>query len=217
MTPTGPLTVPGSPGDGQSTAVAKRIAYNDVPGQPIAAGQTAPVPVELVRFAAAPLRRGGVGLSWATASERDNAGWSVERSADGVAWAEVGFVAGAGDADRAREYEYHDDAPLAGPAYYRLRQQDYDGAVAYSEIVAVTAAAAPQDRLVLMPSLAEAGTEVRIGGVPPEAPAPPWTVYDALGAQVARGRGTSLPTASLAPGTYYVRVGEDYLRLAIAQ
>ena len=95
-----------------------------------------PMPVALRRFAAEP-SASGVALTWETASERDNAGFAVERSRDGAAWTELTFVTGAGDATEAIAYDYTDVAAAAGTNYYRLRQVDFDGVATYSPVVTV--------------------------------------------------------------------------------
>jgi hypothetical protein len=101
----------------------------------------APLPVTLTSFSAAG-QGTGVAVRWATASEQHNAGFEVQRAANGVDFTSLAFVAGAGASQAARTYEYLDAAPLPTTGYYRLKQLDTDGTVAYSAVVAVQAAAA---------------------------------------------------------------------------
>ena len=95
-----------------------------------------PLPVELTAFAA---RRSGpsVACAWTTASERNSRDFGVERSRDGVTFETVGTVAAAGSSSSATVYSLRDQQPLPGRAYYRLRQTDLDGAVAYSDLALV--------------------------------------------------------------------------------
>ena len=95
-----------------------------------------PLPVELTAFAA---RRTGaaVACAWTTASERNSRDFAVERSRDGLAFETLGTVAAAGNTSSATVYGYRDPQPLPGRGYYRLRQTDLDGAVAYSALVLV--------------------------------------------------------------------------------
>jgi len=86
-----------------------------------------PLPIELVMFDAT-CEDGKVVLNWATASEKNNQYFSVERSADGLAWEEVGRVSGAGNSNTLLNYSETDAQPLNGLSYYRLKQTDYDGA-----------------------------------------------------------------------------------------
>ncbi|MFN4080102.1 MAG: T9SS type A sorting domain-containing protein [Saprospiraceae bacterium] len=73
----------------------------------------------------------GIRLEWSTGVERDNRGFGIERSGDGLSWSEIGFLDGHGSHSR---YAWIDRSPLRGLNYYRLRQSDFDGALAYSPI-----------------------------------------------------------------------------------
>jgi hypothetical protein len=99
-----------------------------------------PLPVVLTSFGAVP-QGTGVALGWATASEQHNAGFEVQRSADGVAFTTLATVAGQGTTERAHTYGYFDAAALRTTSYYRLKQLDIDGAFTYSPVVAVQAVA----------------------------------------------------------------------------
>ena len=103
-------------------------------------GAGAPLPVELTRFDA--VTKGlGVNLAWATASEKNSAYFEVQRSAMGEAYEAIGKVAAQGNTTSPREYDFTDAKPLAGQAYYRLRQVDADGTAAYSPVAIVRRAA----------------------------------------------------------------------------
>ena len=95
-----------------------------------------PLPVELTRFDAT-VKGQSVNVSWATASEKNNDHFDVQRSATGEGFATIGTVKGQGNSSSAHEYAFTDGHPLAGQAYYRLRQVDADGSTSYSPIVAV--------------------------------------------------------------------------------
>lgn len=94
------------------------------------------LPVELISFTAR-AEKENVILKWETATEINNEGFFVERSIDGIAWEELGFVAGAGNTETEQSYTYTDARPISGKSYYRLRQVDFDGAFAYSKLVAL--------------------------------------------------------------------------------
>lgn len=89
-------------------------------------------PVEWLSFEAERAPNGNALLSWTTASEQNNAGFGVEASEDGQLFAELGFVAGAGNSSDLRAYTY--TAPVTGASYFRLRQTDFNGSVSYSEV-----------------------------------------------------------------------------------
>ena len=96
-----------------------------------------PLPVSLSSFTAQ-LQAGGVQLAWSTASEVHNAFFTVERSTDGQQWDALTQVAGQGTSLQAQRYTWVDATPLSGLAYYRLRQTDTNGKLAYSPVVSVT-------------------------------------------------------------------------------
>ncbi|MBX2927324.1 MAG: T9SS type A sorting domain-containing protein [Saprospiraceae bacterium] len=95
-----------------------------------------PLPVELLYFNARPNGK-VVDLNWATASEKDNDYFTVERSRDGVRFDPVLQVPGAGTSTEPLQYFDTDARPLPGVSYYRLRQTDFDGAFSFSSVVAV--------------------------------------------------------------------------------
>ncbi|GAB4422699.1 MAG: hypothetical protein OHK0039_38880 [Bacteroidia bacterium] len=98
-----------------------------------------PFPVELLNFGAVPQPAGQqVLLHWQTASERNNAGFIVERSHDGVMYQPyLPVAAQGGNSSEVRSYEAFDTSPLTGVSYYRLRQEDFDGAFTYFPAVEV--------------------------------------------------------------------------------
>lgn len=95
----------------------------------------ASLPVELINFKALIRDNQTVDLLWSTASEKNNLGYDVERSADNQNWKTLGFVPGNGTTTEHHEYVFTDEKPFSGVNYYRLKQQDYDGKSAYSPIV----------------------------------------------------------------------------------
>lgn len=94
------------------------------------------LPVELIYFNVKKQSE-GVTLDWATAIEKDNAYFSVERSADGLTYQTIGKVDGFGNSLERRNYNFMDERPLPGLAYYRLRQVDHNGDFEYSPVVSV--------------------------------------------------------------------------------
>ncbi len=98
--------------------------------------QNNPLPIELLSFTATPGER-LVELRWITASEQDNALFTVERSQDAVHFEELLHVPGAGNSQQVLHYADRDPAPLNGLSYYRLRQTDLNGASTVSNAVPV--------------------------------------------------------------------------------
>ncbi|MCZ7557594.1 MAG: DUF362 domain-containing protein [Bacteroidia bacterium] len=99
------------------------------------------LPVRLAAFTA-DLRGGVVELRWTTESETNNAGFGIERSANGLSgWTEIGYVRGAGTTTQRRDYRFADENSQLlrdhRTLFYRLRQVDTDGAMEYSPTVEV--------------------------------------------------------------------------------
>jgi hypothetical protein len=100
-----------------------------------------PLPITLVAFNAV-MHGPVVDLTWITATETNNAFFTVERSRDGIDFETVVTVEGAGTTSAEQRYAATDDAPYRGWSYYRLRQTDLDGHFTYSDIVPVNNASA---------------------------------------------------------------------------
>ena len=93
------------------------------------------VPVELTSFSAS-VAKGAVNLSWRTATEVNNMGFNVERSANKSDWTKIAFVQGNQTSTSPIVYSYIDKAVSnAGKYYYRLKQIDNNGSFKYSSIV----------------------------------------------------------------------------------
>ncbi len=105
-------------------------------------GAFAALPVELTSFRG--VREGNaVRLTWTTASEKNNAGFEVQRrsetrEASNEAWQVLGFVRGAGTTSDAKSYSFV-DRTASGKVSYRLKQVDFDGAFEYSPVIEVEA------------------------------------------------------------------------------
>jgi hypothetical protein len=87
------------------------------------------VPVELTAFIGQKSDEGIV-ITWTTASELNNKGFSVERmNEDGnnIFWSELSFISGQGTKTEMTPYSFTDVTPLNGQNSYRLRQVDFDG------------------------------------------------------------------------------------------
>ncbi len=111
-----------------------------------------PLPVELTSFTAL-AENNSVKLYWETATELNNFGFEVERSAYvgtsrdlSLQWSKVGFVEGHGNSNSPKEYSFVDNKTfevlenfrgLDSKLQYRLKQIDYDGQFDYSETITV--------------------------------------------------------------------------------
>ncbi|HRI60710.1 MAG TPA: T9SS type A sorting domain-containing protein [Saprospiraceae bacterium] len=92
------------------------------------------LPIQLINFKAV-INDDNVHLIWSTASEKDNHGFDIERSADNRNWTTLGFMPGNGTTAEKSEYKFTDESPLAGVNYYRLKQMDTDGSFQHTPMV----------------------------------------------------------------------------------
>ena len=97
---------------------------------------TTPLPVELTSFSANVVN-GKMMITWETATEINNSGFSIERSSDNKKFYEIDFIKGKGTSSEKSLYNYNDKSALSGKYYYRLKQIDFDGSYQYSKSVEI--------------------------------------------------------------------------------
>ncbi len=91
-----------------------------------------PMPVELLFFKAEN-NDGETQLNWATASEKNNNYFVIERAGSALDYEMIGIVGGSGNTNAPVYYSFTDQSGvLSGTLYYRLTQFDYDGS---SEVI----------------------------------------------------------------------------------
>lgn len=88
------------------------------------------LPVELSSFVSS-VNGNSVNLNWTTASELNNSGFDVERSAANGNWLKVGNVTGNGTTSNTNNYSFTDRNLAAGNYSYRLKQIDFNGNFEY--------------------------------------------------------------------------------------
>jgi hypothetical protein len=129
-------------GDGYDDVVVGAFATNNNQGRVYLyrGSSDAPLPVELASFTVVADGPSAVVLSWTTASEKNNASFTVERSTGGQIFTSIGKLNGAGTSSNSHRYSFRDERLPFETAmlYYRLRQTDLDGTVNYSPVRAVT-------------------------------------------------------------------------------
>ena len=111
-----------------------------------------PLPMKLLGFDARWTSGGTVALSWQTAQEENTDHFMIQRSGDGVDWANIGSLAAAGSSSIELSYAYTDTDPLPGLNYYRFVLADKDGSLTYSEIKVVTGAGSNSIRIFPNPA-----------------------------------------------------------------
>jgi len=172
-----------------------------------------PLPVQLASFAARRSSPTMVALTWTTASEVNNAGFAVQRSADGSAWVELAFVPGAGSSTQPHTYAYTETTVSTSAWYYRLRQVDQDGTSTYSPVQVVPGYEGAPLALTLYPNPTARGL-VQVRNADPAAPLRLLDVRGYLLHELPAGT-TSLDTRDLPTGLYLLRSGQLTQRLLV--
>jgi hypothetical protein len=103
---------------------------------PIEATVLCPLPVELISFKGQVINKINR-LTWTTASEMNNHYFLIEGSADGKNFEVIGRVEGAGNTNLLSVYQFDDKSFSGNLNYYRLKQVDFDGLFAYSNIISI--------------------------------------------------------------------------------
>jgi hypothetical protein len=167
----------------------------------------AALPIELISLNAQ-LRNRQTYLDWSTATERDNAFFSVERSNDGTDFRAIGRVDGAINSNTTQRYNFVDKQPLTGINFYRLKQVDLNGDFSYSKVVAVTVDAT--GHITLSPVPAQDQLTVQLETAQQNEGF--WQVFDNTGHLVQTGtipaeaNNFNVQVAELAAGTYVLRL-----------
>lgn len=149
------VTAPGSPvtigtswedfvtitmGDTGTTATANIVDFGTITGVTVSNkfGTTATfLPVKFVSFTANTVGDEIV-LNWATATEKNNDVFEVERSLDGINFTPIGTQKGSNNSVNIRKYSYVDASKVTSNViYYRVKQVDYDKNNSYSNVAVV--------------------------------------------------------------------------------
>jgi hypothetical protein len=162
------------------------------------------LPVKLLFFESWPDAE-SVRLTWATATELNFDAFIVERSADGLAFYEIGKVKGAGNSSVRRDYTFVDENPVIGRTYYRLTALDFDGATESFKIIKSDYAA--QKAIKLFPNPAVAGQPFSVQSNFEPSALDQIEIYNSEGANLLHAR-FGVPTnktmlgSELKPGNY---------------
>ena len=162
------------------------------------------LPIELVSFGGT-CEGQAVKLVWATASETNNDFFTLEKSADGSDFLSFAQVPGAGNSTQNLYYSYMDAQPIAGTGYYRLKQTDYNGDFAYSDIIGVVCGNTHTPDLMVYPNPTSGQLTIAFS----ESTTHTFTILDSRGQVIHSGvisGKISLSTEAYAPGVYMVRI-----------
>lgn len=90
------------------------------------------LPIELLGFNVTSKGKSAI-LDWSTNIEINNVGFEVYHLAPDETYRKVGFVAGAGNSESPRFYNFQVDDLVTGVHYFQLKQIDEDGAYSFTE------------------------------------------------------------------------------------
>lgn len=176
------------------------------------------VPITLLNFKGE--KQGAINkLSWTTATEINNKGFELERSADGINFSKIAYLdskALNGNSNSNIAYEYNDLKPLESNCYYRLKQIDRDGKSTNSSVVLVKGSKIVQLHISsIFPNPIE--TTVNMIFVSPSASKIKVVLSDASGKIVAQKdifsivgeNNCQIFVPNLAKGVYFVKIISD--------
>lgn len=144
-------------GTGAVTTTAVVTAFSPFTFGSKLGGGTNPLPIELISFEAECIHD-GVKLHWSTATEKNNAFFYLEKSADGQNWQELKRMRAAINSQVTLNYSYVDSVLLSdAPAYYRLSAIDIYGNADQPVSLALSCSAQQND-WTLFPNPLESGT-----------------------------------------------------------
>jgi hypothetical protein len=123
---------------------------------------SAPLPVELVSFAANCADNNTVSVNWTTASEHNSDYYTVEKSRDGISWNVLKTIPAAGNSTQLINYSVADVADISGTVYYRLTQVDIDGASKMYDIVSTNCSSESELSLIAYPNPSNGQFTVKI-------------------------------------------------------
>ena len=177
----------------------------------------APLPVKLVSFTAKATSEGAAILRWNTASEIGSKGFGIERQlSSGEPWKSVGFVTSNNSATGGN-YDFLDKslmvASASTQAYYRLRQEDFNGTVSYSPVEVIARTSNIDATALVLSPVPVSGTSLSLTFAEAGLAGSQVTVSNTQGqrmlsitTETSADVALSLPVEKLAPGVYIVRV-----------
>ncbi|GAB5525030.1 MAG: hypothetical protein Roseis2KO_29020 [Roseivirga sp.] len=123
--------------NGSANTVTFTVDFTSGQYYTLGSTERAALPITLISFTATNENDERVILNWTSSDETGNAFYSVERNNGSGNFETIGTIPGAGNSQEILEYEFIDKSPLAGNAYYRLRQTDFNGKSTVTETLRV--------------------------------------------------------------------------------
>ena len=122
---------------GFTSYTSNSLAYTGYKGtfSPFAIGDDIVLlPVTWLDFRCQASQNGSGLLQWRTAMEQNTRAFKVERSAEGQTYQTIGEVPAAGNSQTVRTYSFSDLKPLPSGGYYRIKMEDIQGNISYSDV-----------------------------------------------------------------------------------
>lgn len=154
---TSSYVIPGNPAPPYCMYLIDDVCVTPVGGD----GCSATLPIDLLAFNAENVGE-RLRTFWSTASELNNAYFTVLRSKDAQHFSAIGTLPGAGNSYTQLDYEFYDEDPFSGISYYQLQQTDFNGSTSLSDIVSVDSGNA--GNLVVWPNPALGLIQVELNG-----------------------------------------------------
>lgn len=169
------------------------------------------LPVKISTFTVSRNGQNAVDVRWSASLEGPTE-FIVERSVNGILFSSIGTISTTGASGSLQGYEFHDQQPLKGRSYYRLKAVEMGLSPVYSRIAPVNLGTA--NALLLYPNPLRRGGIIRIELANPSSGTVEISLVNTAGSEVLRQRENvsgqnefSLKgTAALPSGTYFLRV-----------
>lgn len=207
--------------DGINTFVGTAAAQTSYPVFTLASFDATlnPLPVNWLNFTGRYFN-GSTDLNWETAIEKDNAEFTVERSASGHSFDAIGTVPGRINSDIRSTYNYVDRSPFDGDNYYRIKQTDINGTFTYTKTIRVTTVAAAKAGLNVYPNPVIASQQLTLENPTLKNKKVTVTIMAATGSIVRQEQVTfgadsriKLRVSNLLKGAYFIRVQDNDKKL----
>ncbi|MGF2411070.1 T9SS type A sorting domain-containing protein [Ferruginibacter sp.] len=152
-------------------------------------------------------------LQWQTADEQNTKNFVIQHSSNGHGWIDIDSVRSMGNSSSVKNYSYTHSKPEKGINYYRLIQNDIDGAFTYSKIVSVTLKSAIKPLSIYPNPVVNAPLNVQLQQTTLV------SIYNSTGALVFSKQLTAgtqqLDVSGLTKGTYTIKAGETVKQIII--
>lgn len=115
------------------------FGFHPSPNTAIAAGACITLPIEMQQITAKAVDDKYIAVAWTTATEKNIAGYELQRSEDGINFKALDWVDSQGDSEQRQDYYYEDNAAEKGHTYfYRIKSVEHDGEMTLSKVVSAS-------------------------------------------------------------------------------